>query len=82
MFSHPRWTGRYDHLAYSTDGVHWEKPNLGIIPFNGSSENNIVGPPSPDANQQGASVFRDDHGPAEERSPTPQRSTTEERRAA
>ena len=53
--------------AESTDGVHWEKPVLGIISFNGSRENNIVGPPSPNANQQGATVFRDDHGPAEER---------------
>ena len=49
--------------AESTDGVHWEKPVLGIIPFNGSRENNIVGPPSPNASQQGATVFRDDHGP-------------------
>ena len=53
--------------AESSDGVHWEKPTLGIIPFNGSSENNIVGPPSPNATQQGATVFRDDHGPAGER---------------
>ena len=53
--------------AESTDGVHWQKPVLGIISFNGSRENNIVGPPSPNASQQGATVFRDDHGPAEER---------------
>jgi len=62
--------GRQRHLlcyAESSDGVHWEKPTLGIIPFNGSRENNIVAPPSPDASQQGATVFRDDHGPAEER---------------
>ena len=35
---------REDGLLYATskDGVVWGKPNLGIIPFNGSTENNIV----------------------------------------
>ncbi len=28
--------------AESTDGINWTKPNLGIIEFNGSTENNIV----------------------------------------
>lgn len=26
----------------STDGIHWERPNLGICEFDGSKENNIV----------------------------------------
>lgn len=49
--------------AESTDGIHWEKPKLGIIEYHGSKANNIVGigdvchipsvirvpdPPSPD----------------------------------
>jgi len=28
--------------ANSKDGVHWEKPNLGLVEFNGSKNNNIV----------------------------------------
>ncbi|MBR6481464.1 MAG: hypothetical protein IKT12_07150, partial [Thermoguttaceae bacterium] len=27
---------------YSDDGIHWERPNLGICEFQGSKENNIV----------------------------------------
>lgn len=32
----------YYCYAESTDGVHWKKPNLGIVEFNGSKENNII----------------------------------------
>ncbi len=28
--------------AESRDGIHWEKPNLGLIEFNGSRQNNII----------------------------------------
>lgn len=28
--------------AESTDGIHWRKPSLGLIEFNGSKDNNIV----------------------------------------
>jgi len=40
--------------ATSKDGIHWEKPNLGIVEYNGNKENNIVwrGP-------HGAGVFKD-----------------------
>ncbi len=31
--------------ATSTDGVHWEKPDLGLVEFDGSKANNIVFPP-------------------------------------
>ena len=33
-----------DTIAYaeSTDGIHWQKPDLGIIDFEGSTKNNIV----------------------------------------
>ena len=48
--------------AESTNGFHWAKPNLGVFSFNGSKENNIVSY----ANFI-ASVFRDEHGLAEER---------------
>ncbi len=34
-------------LAQSSDGIHWERPNLGLFEFNGSKQNNIVwNPPS------------------------------------
>lgn len=44
------------NLAYaeSTDGVTWVKPNLGIVDYQGSRENNLVGVPSLDG-----AVFRD-----------------------
>ena len=39
---------RYGGVAYaeSTDGVHWEKPDLGIVEYKGSKHNNLVGIPS------------------------------------
>jgi hypothetical protein len=36
--THPEFTC----YAESKDGIHWEKPNLGIITFEGSTENNII----------------------------------------
>ncbi len=40
--------------AVSKDGIHWEKPELGLVEFNGSTRNNILwrGP-------HGAGVFKD-----------------------
>ena len=43
--------------ATSQDGIHWEKPNLGVVRFNGSGENNIVG------DYHGASVILDREEP-------------------
>ena len=44
--------------AYSEDGVHWVKPDLGLVAFDGDMANNIVvrGP-------HGAGVMRDLHDP-------------------
>ena len=28
--------------ATSTDGIHWEKPNLGLVEYNGNKNNNII----------------------------------------
>ena len=33
--------GRPMSYAESTDGVHWKKPNLGLVSWNGSKDNNI-----------------------------------------
>lgn len=52
------------NLAYaeSRDGLHWTKPNLGIVPYDGSTDNNLVGISS----LEGV-VFRDPLAPPAER---------------
>lgn len=47
--------------AESTNGMDWIKPPVGDYSFNGSKENNIV------TTLMIFTIFRDDHGPAEER---------------
>src|SRR5699024_4635543 len=51
-------TERVVSLCYaeSEDGIEWGKPNLGLIEFNGSKENNIIG-----HYLHGTSVFYDKH---------------------
>jgi len=49
-------------LATSSDGIHWERPNLGIVEFNGSRDNNIV----IDGQREGT-VFIDPNAPSEKR---------------
>ncbi|MFV1967478.1 MAG: hypothetical protein ACC628_18785 [Pirellulaceae bacterium] len=34
--------GSYARYAISKDGLNWEKPNLGLVEYNGSKENNIL----------------------------------------
>lgn len=41
--------------AYSEDGINWIKPNLGLVEFNGSKENNIIM-----RNAHGSCVFLDE----------------------
>ncbi len=48
--------------AESGDGTHWTKPNLGIVKYEGSTSNNLVGLTS----LEGV-VCRDPHGPPEAR---------------
>ena len=43
--------------AESDDGIHWRKPKLGIIEFNGSKQNNLVW----DGDPVNLSPFRDDN---------------------
>jgi len=33
---------QYNCVAFSADGIHWEKPNLGQVEFRGSKDNNIL----------------------------------------
>lgn len=58
----PRFKAR---LAYATsqDGIHWEKPDLGLYEFEGSRKNNILGQFS----WLYGSVFKDPTGPDERR---------------
>ena len=53
--------------AESSDGIHWEKKVLGLAPFRGSIENNIVAPHLERQSMQGATVYRDKRAPADER---------------
>lgn len=52
--------GRDSSLLYarSKDGIHWEKPALGIMEFNGGKDNNIVA-----LRAHGAGVFKDEREP-------------------
>ena len=40
----PAKTGQRFLYAVSRDGYHWEKPDLGLVEFQGSKNNNILGP--------------------------------------
>ena len=51
-----------DCYATSTDGIHWERPNLGLIEYQGSRENNII---SLDLNH--GSIFKDPSAKPERR---------------
>ena len=48
--------------ATSTDGVHWEKPNLGVYKYRGSNKNNIVM-----TARLGCTVFKDPTARADKR---------------
>ncbi len=53
--------------AESEDGLHWTKPTLGLISYEGSKENNLVAPLQERQSMQGATVYRDDRAPEKER---------------
>lgn len=48
--------------ATSEDGIHWDKPSLGLIDYRGSKDNNIVLAPEPDRTIDSPTVFRDPNG--------------------
>lgn len=52
------------NLAYaeSTDGIHWVKPDLGIVDYYGSKQNNLVG-----VHDLEGVVFQDPNVPADQR---------------
>ncbi len=53
-------------LAYSSDGLHWERPKLGLFDFNGSKANNIVFAPRPGQSHDGPTVC---HDPSDAKAP-------------
>ena len=56
--------------ARSSDGIRWEKPDVGLIEYNGSQANNIVfghGANGVSLGQDGGMVFLDPNAPAEQR---------------
>ena len=57
--------------AESADGIHWEKPPLGLCAYGGSTENNIlfrqVGPQGAHSRVHGTGVFKDPNAPPEAR---------------
>jgi hypothetical protein len=67
------WYSSFDHrykddndtyacYARSTDGVHWQRPSLGVVSYGGSKQNNLVG-----FGTHGFSVFLDEQAPPDER---------------
>jgi hypothetical protein len=67
------WYSSYDHeyqndndsylcYARSKDGVHWEKPSLGVYSYHGSTKNNVLG-----SGTHGVSIFLDQQAPPAER---------------
>jgi hypothetical protein len=57
--------------AESADGIHWEKPALGLFSYHGASDNNIlfrqIGGEGAHSRVHGAGVFKDPSGPPEAR---------------
>jgi hypothetical protein len=50
-------------MATSTDGVQWERPNLGLAEWNGSRANNILWAPSEGEDHDGCTVCHDPGDP-------------------
>lgn len=53
--------------AESLDGIHWEKPSLGLQAFAGSMDNNILFEQLGGGPTHGGTVFKDPQAPPEER---------------
>jgi hypothetical protein len=53
--------------AESKDGIHWEKPKLGLFEFNGSKDNNIVWLGGPEAHNFAPFLDRNPACPKEQR---------------
>lgn len=56
---------KYLAVAFSTDGISWERPDLGRVEFSGSRSNNLID--IGEINQNEACIFADPSAPDEER---------------
>ena len=72
------WYESYDHtsqgdndsylcFATSRDGVHWQRPNLGLVEYGGNKDNNILIDGRKAGGMHAATVFLDKQAPAKER---------------
>jgi len=54
-------SNREDGLCYATskDGIKWDKPELGLVEFDGSAQNNIVWRTGPGIWGHGGGIFKD-----------------------
>ena len=65
------WQHTRGRLCYaeSSDGVHWQRPNLSLVDYRGSGDNNILGPAVHDSVRQAGcnagTVFKDPTAPPE-----------------
>ena len=61
--------GSFMCYAESDDGYHWEKPDLGVVPYRGSRDSNIVSGDEngPYPGHGGGTVFIDPSAPPQER---------------
>ena len=66
-----RYTARRTCYAESRDGMHWTRPNLGLVHRKGSSDNNILGPAEDPKlgpiQLRGGTVFQDPTAPTDQR---------------
>jgi len=53
--------------AESADGIHWEKPNLGLVEYQGSTDNNLIFDGLDGKTTHGACFFKDPTAPPAER---------------
>ena len=62
-------SGSMQAVATSTDCVNWTKPSIGAVPFQGSTDNNLIFLREMTLGRDchGATVFVDPHAPASER---------------
>jgi hypothetical protein len=49
--------------ATSSDGINWERPNLGLVEFQGSKDNNILPPVNDGKMHNYAGIIKDKHDP-------------------
>lgn len=52
----------YIGYAYSTDGISWIRPNLGLFTFNGNRDNNLILVPNPEEHVHSPYILKEGDG--------------------